>query len=511
MNASSSSDFRPLQRLLISLYHKDVLDELAPILRRSGVTVFSTGGTLAALRRRGVAAHAVEELTGYPSILGGRVKTLHPQVMGGVLMEPGLPDHREDAARYQLQPFDAVMVDLYPFRQALEAGKDDDALRELIDIGGIALIRAAAKNYGRVLVIPSVEYADRLAAALQRSPRGTTLPERREMAAVAFSVSAAYDRTIAQWMSEGKIWGWEGSRLARLRYGENPHQEAAFYASQWPFRQLNGKPLSYNNLLDLHHALALLMEWPDQPAFAVIKHTNACGVGVGDSLQEAADKALRGDPLSAFGGILVTNRPVDPELAERLSGMFYEVLWAPDYHPEALPLLTRKKKRIVLRGPWPVESPAEEFRTALGGVLRQRPDAAEDNVEEWRVVTPQKPDDEIMADLKFAWKVVKHLKSNAIAITKGQMLIGAGHGQTSRVDAVRHAIARAADRGHQVRGAVAASDAFFPFADSVEQMGAAGIRAIIQPGGSIRDEEVIAAAAQRGLIMVMTGRRHFKH
>lgn len=510
MNALSDHGFLPLRRLLISLYHKDVLERLTPLLQRGDVEVYSTGGTLTALRERDVPAHSVEELTGYPAILGGRVKTLHPQVMGGVLMDPTLPEHQEDAAQHALRPFDAVMVDLYPFSEALAQGKPEADLRELIDIGGITLIRGAAKNYPRVLVIPSVHHVDRLIAALKRSPAGSTLEERRKTAAAAFSISAAYDLTIARWMSDGQTWGWQGRRLFDLRYGENPHQPANFYGHQWHFQQLNGKPLSYNNLLDLHHALVLLMEWPHEAAFAVIKHTNPCGVGTGDSLEAAMNKALRGDPLSAFGGILVSNRPLDEKAARRLTSFFFELVWAPDYEPAALEILKQKKKRIVLRGPWPLNLPKEEFRTALGGVLHQHRDA-EENTETLRVVTSQKPDEKSMQDLMFAWKVVKHLKSNAVAVVKDRMLIGAGHGQTARVDAVEQAIAKAKSRGHQVTGAVAASDAFFPFADSIEKMAEAGIKAVIQPGGSIRDQEVVAAAEAAGIGMIMTGRRHFKH
>ncbi len=506
-----ASNALPIRRLLISLYHKDPLDRWAPLLQEAGVEVYSTGGTLQRLRQLGVAAQSVEALTGFPAVLGGRVKTLHPAVMGGVLMDETRPEHVADARTHGLIPFDAVVVDLYPFREAVQQNRTEAEIQELIDIGGITLIRAAAKNYPRVYVVPDRQDFARFEEVLHRRPLTTTLDERRRMAARAFAVSAAYDVAIARYLGDGRYAGWIGEQHLPLRYGENPHQEAAFYRYEpLPWIQHHGKPLSYNNLLDLHHALELLHEWVDTPAFAVIKHTNACGVAVASTIESAVQKALAGDPLSAFGGVLVSNRPLSGEAVEPIARMFFEVIWAPGYDAEALRRLA-VKKRVVLEGRFPMPRPQEEFRTALGGVLWQSPDAYEDDPAHWEVVTERRPTPDQWEELKFAWKVVKHLKSNAVALVQDRMLIGAGHGQTSRVDAVEYAVAKAAGRGHAVEGSVAASDAFFPFADGVERLAEAGVAAVIQPGGSIRDAEVVEACNRRGVAMVVTRRRHFKH
>ncbi len=508
----NAADKRPIRRLLISLYHKEVLDEWAPFLRNANIEIYSTGGTLNRLRHLGVPAESIETLTGYPAILGGRVKTLHPQVMGAVLMDETLPEHCRDAERYDLSSFDAVVVDLYPFREAIWSEKSEQALQELIDIGGITLIRAAAKNYRRVCVIPHRQWFPFFREVLERRPVATTVAERRIMAGRAFAVSATYDLAISSYLSNGEYRGWIGQHhLPHLRYGENPHQQAGFYReSPLPWVQHHGKPLSYNNILDLHHAISLLHEWTEVPAFAVIKHTNPCGIAVGDTIEEAARKALEGDTLSAFGGILVSNHRVTAGVARLIGSMFFEVMWAPDYDSEALALLSRKK-RIILSGTFPMWQDREEFRSALGGILWQASDVPVDDSDTWKVVTQHHPSDDQLKELMFAWKVVKHLKSNAIAVVRSHMLIGAGHGQTSRVDAVEHALLKARSRGHVTSGSVAASDAFFPFPDGVERLIDEGITAIIQPGGSIRDAEIIEACDRRNIAMIFTGKRHFRH
>ncbi|MBK9291809.1 MAG: bifunctional phosphoribosylaminoimidazolecarboxamide formyltransferase/IMP cyclohydrolase [Bacteroidetes bacterium] len=502
---------RKIQRALISVYHKQGLESLLRKLHKFGVELYSTGGTYEYILSLGLPASTVESLTGFPAILGGRVKTLHPAVFGGILGRSGHPADQQELRTHGIPVFDLVVVDLYPFEKTIAETTDEQTLIEKIDIGGISLIRAAAKNFHDVLVVPAAEYYAELEMLLDQSEGSTTYDQRRRFAAYAFGVSSRYDSAIYGWVAGGQ----HGLRLAiegtePLRYGENPHQQGAFYGKlNEVFEQLSGKALSYNNILDLDAGLGLIAEF-QEPAFAILKHNNACGLACRHTMAEAYKAALAGDPLSAFGGVLVANRPIDAETAAAMHELFFEVVAAPHYVESALNLLRQKKNRIILRTKAAV-FPQKLFRSALNGILAQDRDLHRASQQGWNVVTLKAPDEKQVADLLFAAKAVKHARSNAIVLARNGQLLGQGAGHTSRVDAVRHAITKALENGFDLKGAVMASDAFFPFADSVEMAASHGISAVIQPGGSVRDQESVEACNRLGISMVFTGLRHFKH
>jgi len=501
-----------IRRALISVYHKDGLAEILALLHKEGVEFVSTGGTSAFIESLGYPCVAVEDLTKYPSMLGGRVKTLHPAIQGGILARRSHETDQKEVAEYGLSLIDLVIVDLYPFEATVASGASEEDIIEKIDIGGISLIRGAAKNFEDVVIVPSqADYSTLHEILIARGAR-TTLQERRHFARRAFAVSSHYDSAIFRYFD-----GEEHSSLRltadgakHLRYGENPHQQGVFYGDlERYFEQLHGKELSYNNLQDIEAAVSLIQDF-SEPTFAILKHNNACGCASRPTLLEAWQAALAGDPVSAFGGVLVANRPVDLETAEEINKLFFEVLIAPDFTAEALPILESKKNRILLRQREPIHA-TWSYRSMLGGVLAQETDRAVETSAETKPVTKVAPTDKELVDLVFATKLVKHSKSNAIVLSKDGQLIASGVGQTSRVDALQQAIAKARHFGFDLHGAVLSSDAFFPFDDCVTLAAEAGITAIAQPGGSVRDADSIAAADRLGIAMVMTGVRHFKH
>ena len=501
-----------IRRALISVYHKDGLAEILALLHKEGVEFVSTGGTSAFIESLGYPCVAVEDLTKYPSMLGGRVKTLHPAIQGGILARRSHETDQKEVAEYGLSLIDLVIVDLYPFEATVASGASEEDIIEKIDIGGISLIRGAAKNFEDVVIVPSQADYSTLHEILSARGARTTLQERRHFARRAFAVSSHYDSAIFRYFD-----GEEHSSLRltadgakHLRYGENPHQQGVFYGDlERYFEQLHGKELSYNNLQDIEAAVSLIQDF-SEPTFAILKHNNACGCASRPTLLEAWQAALAGDPVSAFGGVLVTNRPVDLETAEEINKLFFEVLIAPDFTAEALPILESKKNRILLRQREPIHA-TWSYRSMLGGVLAQETDRAVETIAEMKPVTKVAPTDKELVDLVFATKLVKHSKSNAIVLSKDGQLIASGVGQTSRVDALQQAIAKARHFGFDLHGAVLSSDAFFPFDDCVTLAAEAGITAIAQPGGSVRDADSIAAADRLGVAMVMTGVRHFKH
>jgi phosphoribosylaminoimidazolecarboxamide formyltransferase/IMP cyclohydrolase len=536
----------PIRRVLVSVFDKSGLDRLAAGLKRAGVKVVSTGGTSAALASHGVVVEDVSAVTGFPEILDGRVKTLHPRIFAGVLARHDRADDRAVLAAHEIEPFDAVIVNLYPFEATIaRPGCSPAEAIELIDVGGPSMVRAAAKNHAFTAVVTGPEQYDDFLAALDRG--GTTLAERRLLAARAFERTAAYDTAIAGWMAghaaipgggptgRGAAAGppddepplpsrltLDLERRLPLRYGENPHQSAALFAPAGTnlglagLRQLAGKELSYNNLLDLDAAVRLA-GLIAEPAAVVVKHTNPCGAAAAGTAAAALAEALAADPTSAFGSIVAVNRPFDRACAETLlpPGLFVEVVAAPAFAPEAVELLTTRPTwkasvRLVVvpaGDPWAATG-GLELRSVAGALLAQRPDTDCDDPATWRVVTRTAPPADLTPALDFAFTIVRRLTSNAIAVCRGTSLVGAGLGQTSRVDAVRIALEKA---GGRRQGAVLASDAFFPFPDSIELIARAGIAAVIQPGGSKRDADVIAAADAAGIPMVFTARRHFRH
>jgi phosphoribosylaminoimidazolecarboxamide formyltransferase/IMP cyclohydrolase len=501
-----SENQKPIRSALISVYHKTGLDEIISLLHRHGVTIYSTGGTYTFLEEKGVPAEKIEYLTSYPSILGGRVKTLHPKVFGGILGRRGMESDTAEMETYEIPPIDLVIVDLYPFEDTVKAGGKHEDIIEKIDIGGISLIRAAAKNYSDVLVVPSQNQYTFLLDILKHGST-TTLEQRQQMAYESFRISSHYDGEISKYL--GGLTGGTGSRRM-LRYGENPHQQAWFEGNlEDAFEQLHGKELSYNNLVDIDAALGLIEEF-SEPTCVIIKHTNPCGLATTKTLAEAWRKALAGDPVSAFGGIIALNREVDAETATGMDTIFFEVCAAPSYTQEALDILMKKKNRMILRTK-PFQRTPEQVKSVLNGVLRQDWDTKMASPDELKPVTKVKPSESQVQDLIFANKLVKHAKSNTIVLAKGKQLIGIGVGQTSRVDALRQAIAKAEAFGFSTQDAVMASDAFFPFPDCVEIADKAGIKAVIQPGGSIKDQESIDYCDAHGMAMVTTGTRHFKH
>ncbi|MFT2093085.1 bifunctional phosphoribosylaminoimidazolecarboxamide formyltransferase/IMP cyclohydrolase [Acidiphilium multivorum] len=507
-----------IRRALISVSDKTGLVELGRALAAAGVEILSTGGSARALREAGIAVVEVADYTGVPEMLDGRVKTLVPKIHGGLLGRRDLPEHLAQMQRHDIPPIDLLAVNLYPFEETVAKGADFETCVENIDIGGPALIRAAAKNHDSVAVLTSPAQYDDLIAALAAG--GTTLEQRRRLAAAAYARTAAYDAAISAWFAQqtGEIFpahlALAGARQQMLRYGENPHQSAAFYRTGnrpgvATARQLQGKELSYNNINDTDAAFECVAEF-DRPAVVIVKHANPCGVALGADLAEAWDRALDCDPVSAFGGIIAVNRPLDVAAAEKMASIFSEVIIAPDAAPDAVELLARKKNlRLLLTGglPDPAE-PGLAWRSVAGGFLAQTRDAGRIGRDDLKVVTQRAPTNAEFADLLFAFRVAKHVKSNAIIYAKAGATTGIGAGQMSRVDSSRIAAQKG---GEKIPGSVVASDAFFPFADGLVAAIEAGATAVIQPGGSIRDNEVIEAADAAGIAMVFTGMRHFRH
>lgn len=510
-----TSDIKPIRTALVSVFHKDGLDHIINALAASGVKFLSTGGTRQFIESLGYQCDAVEDLTGYPSILGGRVKTLHPKVFGGILSRRDNETDREQVSKYEIPDIDLVIVDLYPFEATVASGAPEADIIEKIDIGGISLIRAAAKNFKDVAIVASKAQYSLLAGMIDSHGSAmTSLEDRRLLAKEAFGVSSAYDSAIFNYFDGDQQSALrvaiDHSRV--LRYGENPHQDARFYGNiDDMFQQLHGKEISYNNLLDINAAVSMIADFPaNVPTFAVIKHNNACGLASRPTIREAWCDALAGDPVSAFGGVLVANTEIDADTAEEVGKIFFEVIIAPAYTDDALAILQQKKNRIILVQKRALDT-TRSLRTALNGMLSQQRDLKVETADDLHLatVTPVRP--EQVDDLLFANKIVKHSKSNAIVLAKNGQLLASGVGQTSRVDALHQAIAKAQSFGFDLNGAVMASDAFFPFADCVEIAHAAGIDAVIQPGGSIRDTDSVEYCNANGIAMVMTGFRHFKH
>ena len=505
-------NLKKISNALISVYHKDNLEPIIRKLNELGVVIYSTGGTFDFICKLGIKAISVESLTSYPSILGGRVKTLHPKVFGGILARRENLGDIEQLEKYELPQIDLVIVDLYPFEQTVTSGNSDEEIIEKIDIGGISLIRAAAKNFNDVVVVPSMEQYDDLIKLLNEKKGLSSIYDRKAFARKAFMVSSHYDTCIFNYFNNGEENVFKASYIKSkiLRYGENPHQKGVFYGDiDDLFIQLNGKEISHNNLLDIDAAVNLIMEFKDT-TFAVIKHNNACGIACRSKLIDAWKDALAGDPVSAFGGILVSNTPIDSETAEEINKIFFEVIIAPSYEINALNILKGKKNRIILQFKFS-GLPKQQFRTILNGVLQQEKDLKTEGTEDMHVVTNTGLNESQIPDLIFANILVKHTKSNAIVLAKNRQLIGSGTGQTSRVDALKQAIAKAKDFGFDLHGAVMASDAFFPFADCVEIAHKEGIITVIQPGGSVNDKASVEYCNNNGIAMVMTGTRHFRH
>ncbi len=505
---------KKIESALISVYYKDNLEPIIALLKKHGVKIYSTGGTQQFIEEQGAAVIPVEELTGYPSIFGGRVKTLHPAVFGGILYRRENGQDLAQAAEFNIPAIDLVIVDLYPFEETVASGAGEAEVIEKIDIGGISLIRAAAKNFKDVTIIASKAQYTELEAKLAEQDGGTTLADRHYFAAQAFQVSSNYDTHIFNYFNQTenipalKV---SETKAKALRYGENPHQSAHFYGNMEDlFDQLNGKELSYNNLVDVDAAVALIAEFPGQTAFAILKHTNACGVAVAPTVKEAYLKSFEADTTSAFGGVLVTNQPVDLAAAQEMQSLFFEVLIAPEFTEDALALLKTKKNRILLRQKMQL-SGTKQIKTLLNGIIEQDKDLATETKADFKVATKKAPTEAELAALVFAAKICKHTKSNTIILSNDSQLFSSGVGQTSRVDALRQAIEKAKAFGFDLKGAVMASDAFFPFPDCVQIADEAGITAVVQPGGSIKDQDSIDYCDAHGMAMVMTGVRHFKH
>jgi phosphoribosylaminoimidazolecarboxamide formyltransferase/IMP cyclohydrolase len=511
------ADRKPIRRALVSVYDKDRLLELGAALSKAGIEIISTGSTAKTLQGSGIAVTEVSQYTGFPEIMGGRVKTLHPKIHSGILADQDNPDHLQAIADLDIAPFDLVVINLYPFAQTIASGAEYAECIEQIDIGGPSMLRGAAKNHGSVAVISKVAQYDALFAAI--SAGGTTLEERRNFALEVFRTTAEYDLTIASWLGTqismdipdwfGLIWKRESS----LRYGENPHQSAAIYRGGPPgivnAVQSHGKEMSFNNYTDADAAWRAALDHTD-PCVAIIKHANPCGIATGKDIASAYLAAHSCDPVSAFGGVIAANRKVTVAMAEPLSQIFTEVIIAPEYEPAALEILMKKPSIRILTCPNTKLSPLE-IRPVSGGVLLQNTDkidAPGDDCANWKQVTGEKVSQEVLADLQFAWRAVRAVKSNAILLAKNGAAVGIGMGQVNRVDSARLSIDRAGERS---KGSVAASDAFFPFADGLQILIDGGVTAVVQPGGSVRDEEVIAAANSAGIAMFFTGTRHFSH
>lgn len=502
-----------IKSALISVYHKDGLDDIIHLLNRHDIIIYSTGGTHSYIESLGVPVHKVEDLTGYPSILEGRVKTLHPKVFGGILAIRE-SKHLDELNQFDIPEFDLVMVDLYPFEDAWIQNVSHEEMIEKIDIGGVSLIRAAAKNYKDVVVVPSKNEYDVISSILETQDAVSTIDQRKLLAVAAFKVTSQYDALIGSYIAgmpkESFSTVVYGHRP--LRYGENPHQAASFYGSMNHFfEQICGKDLSYNNLVDIDAAIAFINEFETSKAtFAIIKHTNTCGAASRNTVEEAWIAALAGDPISAFGGILISNAKINMAAAEMIDKIFYEVLLAPGFDDGVVEFLNKKPNRILIKmKPYP--SHRLVYKSLLNGIIVQEADVVEEEQSLFSVVTKLLPNERELRDLNFAIKVVKHLKSNAIALVKDEQLLGMGCGQTSRVDACKHSIDKANHYGFNLQGAVMASDAFFPFPDCVELVNSEGVKSVVQPGGSLKDQLSIDFCDAHGMSMVFTGIRHFKH
>ena len=500
---------KKIQSALISVFYKDGLEPIVKLLSELGVTIYSTGGTQSFIEKLGVKVVPVEDLTTYPSILGGRVKTLHPSVFGGILGKRDDETHVTEMKQYNIPEIDLVIVDLYPFEETVASTTDEKAIIEKIDIGGPSMIRGAGKNHKDVVVVANKADYSLLEKVIREQNGETSLEQRRLFAIKAFDVCTAYDTAISNYFHQLSVTTPFNKEEKAMRYGENPHQKAAFFGNlNELFDQLNGKELSYNNLVDVDAAVQIIKEFTDT-TFAIIKHTNVCGVAQRTTVKECWDAALAGDPESAFGGVLVCNGTIDKATADAINEIFFEVLIAPAFKEDALVVLKSKKNRILLKSKVKSENSKEMFRSLLNGVLIQGTD--EGNYSEWKEVGGRETTTSEKEDLKFANLICKHLKSNAIALIKNKQLIGKGCGQTSRIDSLRQSIEKAKQFNFDLHGAVLASDAFFPFKDCVKMSHEEGIEAFIQPGGSIRDKDSIDYCVENKLAMVMTGMRHFKH
>lgn len=504
---------RKISRALISVYNKENLDPIVHLLGKAGVEFVSTGGTQQYIEKLEYNVVPVESLTGYPSIFGGRVKTLHPAIFGGILYRRDEAGDLKEAKEHKIESIDLVIVDLYPFEETVAAGGTPEAIIEKIDIGGISLIRGAAKNFNDVLIVSSRNQYGKLQQLLEAKNCSSDLTDRKAFAALAFDVTSHYDSAIFAYFNQDQAVPSFKKSIQQgrtLRYGENPHQQGKFYGNlEDLLTQLHGKELSYNNLVDVDAAINLVQEF-DETAFVIIKHTNACGVATGSSVKEAYLKAFAADTVSAFGGVLATNKPVDLAAAEELNKLFFEILIAPAYNDDALELLKSKKNRMLLVQRKPLNEQVQ-FKSLLNGVIEQDADKKTDSTADLKVVTKVSPSPDQVNALLFASKVAKHTKSNTIVLAVEGQLLASGVGQTSRVDALRQAIEKAKAFNLSLKGAVMASDAFFPFADCVEIADKEGINAVIQPGGSVRDQDSIDYCDAHGMAMVFTGTRHFKH
>lgn len=504
---------KSIKSALISVFYKDGLEPIIQQLKELGVTIYSTGGTQKAIEDLGAEVVSVESLTDYPSILGGRVKTLHPKVFGGILARRDNEGDLKQLEEFSIPPIDLVIVDLYPFEETVKSGGAEQEIIEKIDIGGIALIRAAAKNFKDTLIVSGREQYSELLELLQAKKGETEIADRKRFAAKAFATSSNYDTAIFNYfnLEQGFEYLKKSEHQSKeLRYGENPHQQGVFYGNlNDKFEKLNGKALSYNNLVDIDAAVNVIADFTE-PTFAILKHTNTCGLASRNNIYDAYIAALECDNVSAFGGILIANKTINKPLAEEINKLFCEVVIAPDFEKEALEILQSKTNRIILKQKT-FDIQPKQFKSLLNGVLQQDYDSKTEALDDLETVTNVAPSEEALKDLLFASKAVKHLKSNGIALVKNQQLIGMGCGQTSRVDALKQAIAKANHFKFDLNGAVMASDAFFPFPDCVEIANEVGVNAVIQPGGSIKDKDSIDACNRNKMSMVFTGTRHFKH
>ena len=507
------SSSKTIKSALISVFHKDGLAPIVQKLNDLNVTIYSTGGTEKFIKELGIPVIPVDEVTSYPSILGGRVKTLHPKVFGGILNRQDNESDVAELAEYNIPQIDLVIVDLYPFEKTVASGAPEQDIVEKIDIGGISLIRASAKNFKDTFTVSSMDQYDAFLEILSENNGTTSMEQRKKFAAKSFNISSHYDTAIFNYFNEDEVVYKASETVSKtLRYGENPHQKGYFFGNlDDMFDKLHGKELSYNNLLDVDAAVNLMNEFlGEAPTFAVLKHNNACGFAQRNTIKQAYLDALAGDPVSAFGGVLISNTEIDAETAAEIHTLFCEVVIAPSYTEEALSLLKVKKNRVLLIQKSTV-LPIQNVRTALNGLLVQDKDCITDAVEDFTYATNTKPSDTELKDLLFASKICKHTKSNTIVFTKNNQLLASGTGQTSRVDALTQAIEKANNFGFDLNGAVMASDAFFPFPDCVEIAGKAGIKSVIQPGGSIKDQLSIDYCNAHNISMVLTGTRHFKH
>ena len=507
------STSKTIKSALISVFHKDGLESIVKKLNDLNVTIYSTGGTEKFIKNLGINVLPVDEVTSYPSILGGRVKTLHPKIFGGILNRQDNESDVSELAEYNIPQIDLVIVDLYPFEKTVVSGAADQDIIEKIDIGGISLIRASAKNFKDTFTVSSMEQYEEFLTIISQNNGTTSIEQRKKFAAKSFNISSHYDTAIFNYFNEDEVVFKASETISKtLRYGENPHQKGYFFGDlDAMFDKLHGKELSYNNLLDVDAAVNLMNEFLDeQPTFAVLKHNNACGFAQRDNIKQAYLDALAGDSVSAFGGVLISNTEIDASTAEEIHKLFCEVVIAPSFTEKALSILKGKKNRVLLIQKSSI-LPNQNVRTALNGLLVQDKDSKTDNLEDLNYVTKTKPSDKELKDLLFASKICKHTKSNTIVFTKNNQLLASGTGQTSRVDALRQAIEKATSFGFDLTDAVMASDAFFPFPDCVEIAEKAGIKSVIQPGGSIKDQLSIDYCNEHNVSMVLTGTRHFKH